>query len=80
MTCREFADFMLEYVSGELPSDVRRAFEHHLSLCDNCVQYLADYKQTIELGKRAFEDEGAPVPASIPEELVTAILASRRRT
>ena len=78
MTCREFADFMMDYVSDELSSESRAQFEHHLSLCANCRKYLTSYEETVKLGKRAFDDEDAAVPADVPEELVEAILASRR--
>ncbi len=80
MTCREFADFMMEYGSDELSPDTRAQFEYHLSLCANCRKYLASYEETVKLGKRAFEDEDAALPADVPEELVKAILASRRST
>ena len=77
MTCREFADFIADYLSGELPADIRARFEGHLDVCDNCVTYLAGYKATVELGKRAFEDETATLPADVPDDLVKAILATR---
>ena len=79
MTCREFADFMMDYVSGELAPESRAEFEHHLSLCSNCRRYLAGYRETVTLGKRAFDDDDAPVPSQVPEELVKAILAARPR-
>jgi anti-sigma factor RsiW len=78
VTCREFADFMMDYVSGELPAETRAIFEHHLSLCPNCDRYLTSYKEAVALGKRAFEDETAAVPPSVPDDLVKAILAARR--
>lgn len=78
MTCREFADFIMDYVSGELPSESRAQFEHHLSLCTNCRKYLTSYEETVKLGKRAFDDDGSPLPADVPEELVQAILEARR--
>jgi len=79
VTCREFADFMMEYLSDELSTDSRAAFEYHLSLCTNCRRYLASYRETVKLGKRAFEDVDADVPSQVPEELVKAILAARPR-
>ena len=79
MTCREFADFIMDYLSGELPSESRAEFEYHLSLCTNCRRYLASYQETVKLGKRAFEDDDANVPSQVPEELVKAILAARPR-
>ena len=80
MTCREFADFMADYLSGELSADVRASFDHHLSVCPNCRKYLTSYDETVMLGKSAFDDENASVAADVPEELVAAILAARRRT
>jgi anti-sigma factor RsiW len=70
---------MMEYLSDELPSRTRSAFEHHLSVCINCQRYLASYRESIKLGKRAFEDDDAPVPTAVPDELVKAILTSRAR-
>jgi anti-sigma factor RsiW len=78
VTCREFADFMMDYLSGELSSESRAPFEHHLSLCANCQKYLTSYEETVKLGKRAFAVDDAALPADVPEELVKAILAARR--
>lgn len=77
MTCREFADFMADYLSSELPIDTRQQFDHHLSLCINCQRYLTSYRETVALGKRAFADEDAALPPDVPEQLVKAILAAR---
>ena len=77
MTCREFADFMGDYLSDELPTDARQQFDHHLSLCLNCQRYLTSYRETLVLGKGAFSDDGAALPPDVPEELVKAILAAR---
>ena len=79
MTCREFADFMMDYLSDELSTESRAAFEHHLSVCTNCQRYLASYRETVKLGKHAFADVDADVPSQVPEELVKAILAARPR-
>ena len=76
MTCREFADFMADYLSGDLHPDVLQQFVRHLELCINCQRYLTSYRETIALGKRALADDGA-LPADVPEDLVRAILAAR---
>lgn len=78
MTCRELADFLMDYLNGELTPDVRGAFDRHLSLCPNCVNYLAGYKATVALGKRAFADDEADAATQVPEDLLRAILAARR--
>lgn len=79
MTCREFAEFMGDYLSGELPAAARAEFDHHLALCVNCRKYLTGYEATVKLGRAAFENQGAALPADVPEPLVKAILAARRR-
>jgi hypothetical protein len=79
VTCREFADFMTDYLSDELSTESRAAFEYHLSLCTNCRLYLTSYRETVKLGKRAFEDVDADVSSQVPEGLVKAILAARPR-
>ena len=76
MTCRECAEFLMDYTAGELPPDVRATFERHMKACPNCEEYMRQYTGTIEAGRRAFEgvDEEK---CDIPEELVRAILAAR---
>jgi anti-sigma factor RsiW len=78
VTCREFADFIADYLSGELSVETRAQFEHHLGVCPNCVAYLSNYRDTIALGRRAFADDDTAVPGDVPDDLVQAILASRR--
>jgi anti-sigma factor RsiW len=79
VTCRELADFLADYLSGDLPSATRAEFDRHLSLCPNCRTYLASYQESVTLGKRAFEDADAKVPSGVPEALVNAILAARKQ-
>ncbi len=76
MTCREVSEFIADYLSGEIPDDVRVRFEQHLTRCRNCQTYLASYKATIELGRRAVDCEEG-IGAYAPEELIQAIMAAR---
>ncbi|WP_299622425.1 anti-sigma factor [Pelagibius sp.] len=77
ITCREFEDFLLDYMEGSLPTRQRRIFEVHLAICRECREYLAAYRETIELGRQAFEDPAANPPEDVPEDLITAVLAAR---
>ena len=79
ITCREFEDFILDYLENALPERQRFVFELHLKLCRECRDYLAAYRRTIEVSKRAFEEPDAPLPDEVPEDLVKAILAARDR-
>jgi anti-sigma factor RsiW len=79
VTCREFADFIMGYLDRELQLEVLQTFEHHISLCPACERYLRQYRATVAAGRAAFAmGEDHAVPAEVPEELISAILVSRR--
>ena len=77
ITCRQFENFILAYLEGELPDRQQFIFELHLKVCHECRDYLAAYRRTIEISKRAFEEPDRPVPDDVPEDLLKAILAAR---
>lgn len=79
MTCREFADFIMDYMTGELPGDERALFERHLQRCPHCPEYLKQYEDSVKAGRRAFDALDDDVPVSVPDELVQAILQATRR-
>ena len=78
MTCREFADFIIDYMTGELPTEERALFERHLQRCPHCPEYLKQYQDSVRAGRKAFESPEEELPASVPEELVQAILQATR--
>ena len=79
ITCREFIEFLADYLAGDLPPASQAEFEFHLSDCPDCALYLKSYEETIRLGKAVCSDLNAPLPADVPEELMQGILAARRR-
>ena len=79
MTCRDFVEFLSEYLSDELVEAERAEFEAHLAQCPECVAYVDSYRMAIQLGKEAFTFSEDQVPEEVPEELVRAILAMRSR-
>ena len=78
LTCQQLIEFLTDYLDGQLPLTQRAAFEVHLVLCRDCRSYLHNFKTTIAVSKQAFADSAETVPASVPEDLVQAILKSRR--
>jgi len=78
MNCREFVDFLMTYLDGELEEGPARVFEEHMRLCPPCLVYLDTYKDTIRLGQAACRDELERSLEEPPEQLVRAILAARR--
>ena len=79
MTCREALEFLMDYVDEGLPAAQRESFEQHLNVCPPCVRYIASYRDTVALGRKAFEDLDAEVPDDFPEQLARAILDARSR-
>jgi anti-sigma factor RsiW len=79
ITCHELLDFLHLYLENELPEDRRSDFDRHLAVCEPCQLYLRQYEETIRLGRAAYADPAAPLPADRPEELVRAILKVRRK-
>ena len=77
ITCREFEEFVLKYLDGDLPSKQAKIFEWHLRICRECREYLAAYKRTIEIGKAVLGPADASVPEDVPEDLIRAVLDSR---
>ena len=75
-TCHEVLDFLSEYLDGALPGTTAAAFEEHLAICHDCRAYLDNFRATLRATKAAYASHAAP---EVPEELVQAILASRRQ-
>ena len=75
MTCREFIEFLLDYLLGQVD---REKFDAHLAVCPSCIAYLKTYQETVKMGKAVMTgpDDQLEDP---PEELVNAILEARRK-
>jgi anti-sigma factor RsiW len=78
MTCREVTEFLMRYVNGELTPAERAEFERHLAVCAACVSYLDSYRKTIDIERLVLANDRDAVEC-VPEELVQAILKSRKR-
>jgi len=76
MTCKEFVDFLMAYLDGELPNEQASTFRSHMGDCPSCEVYLDQYGDSIRMGKLACDRD--ELPAGVPEELVQAILAASR--
>jgi len=77
MTCREFVEFLMAYLDGELSEPERITFERHMQDCPPCVTYLDTYAETVRLGQTVCRDPDGPVPKEAPDALVQAILSAR---
>ncbi len=79
LSCREFDEFMIDYLEGGLPVWRRCLCWVHVKMCRECAEFVRQYRRTVELGLDAFDAPDAPVPDSVPEELVQVALTHRRR-
>ena len=77
LTCQQLIDFIMSYLDNDLPDDQRAEFDRHMAACPSCVDYLKTYEKTVQLAKSCADD---PVPADVPESLVQAILAARKKS
>ena len=75
MDCKDLAEFLMSYLDGELTSAQRAEFDAHLEICPSCIDYIESYERTIRLEKECEADQ----PCAMPDELVRAILAARRK-
>lgn len=48
ITCKEFVEWVTEYLEGTLPADDRKRFDAHLAQCSSCPHYLEQIRQTIQ--------------------------------
>ncbi|HZE88404.1 MAG TPA: zf-HC2 domain-containing protein [Verrucomicrobiae bacterium] len=77
LICRDFVEFLDDYLFATLGEERRAVFEAHLAVCPPCVSYMKSYLATIRLEKAAFDAPDQPVPSEVPEDLVQAILKAR---
>jgi anti-sigma factor RsiW len=70
--CIELVELVTDYLEGTLPAAEVRALEHHLSLCDPCVGYVEQMRETIRLG-------GSLRISDVPAEGVDDLTAMFRR-
>jgi len=75
LTCRELTEALTDYLEGVMgPEDVAR-FEAHLAVCDGCVNYVDQMRDTIRVVHAL---RPAEVEATVPDELLEAFRAWKR--
>lgn len=60
MTCKELVELVTAYLDGAMDVDVRAKFDHHLSECDGCRNYLEQFRVTIRTVGRIEDDDLEP--------------------
>jgi anti-sigma factor RsiW len=87
ITCKSLIAELDAFLDGALGALEESRCRLHLDACADCAKYLRDYRSTIELSRDATRRPldapeppgGARDPSALPDSLLEAILASRRR-
>lgn len=72
-TCKDSINLLLEYLEGEMAPEEARHLQEHLTGCSPCEEFLATYRATPGLCKRAL---AARMPREVSSKL-TEFLRSK---
>jgi len=60
LNCIELVELVTDYLEGRLSEEDRQRFDHHLSLCGGCTNYVEQFRETIRLTGTLREDDLEP--------------------
>jgi predicted anti-sigma-YlaC factor YlaD len=75
LKCREFIEFLDDYLAGGLPPRTQALFAEHLSRCPSCVAYMKTYRETARMARAAGRSDDARA-RELGEDMLRAILAA----
>ena len=74
LTCRQVEEFLMDYLENRLGFWMTLQFSIHLFMCTNCSKYMQEYKNTIALEKKIFENPEDEAIGNVPDDILHAIL------
>lgn len=77
LTCAQFEALVDAYIDGELGPVARATLDFHMRTCPVCLRYLTAYRKVRDLAAETLTQPETEALESVPEDLVTAILAAR---
>lgn len=75
-TCNEMTALVLGYLTDTLSANVKRDFEHHLTICPDCVNFLNTYKKTVAVTQSV---EPSDIPAPVRDSILSFLRKRVRR-
>ena len=78
LNCREFEEFIDDYIDGKLPSSVSRKVYLHLLACGDCRSYIRAYQRSIEMSKAFCDKLDSEVLEDVPDELISIVLKNTK--
>lgn len=76
MNCDEFVELVTAFLDGTLDAADERRVTEHLTECDGCTTYLAQFRATVDQLGHLPTDDVLALPADARDSLLTAF---RRR-
>ena len=76
VNCRELAELLIDFVSGECCPELRAEIEQHLKRCPPCVIYVETYRLTITMTRKL---PPVPMPPQLADRLRQVLEAECRR-
>lgn len=73
MTCREMAEYLSDYIDGELDASLRRAIDEHGGECPPCRAFVRTLRRTVEAVRA---QPRSPLPARLRDALAGALRSS----
>jgi anti-sigma factor RsiW len=75
--CAQFVEAVTAYLDGAMSAAETARFERHLKRCSGCREYLAQFRQTVELTGRVTVADVDALPEPVRAELMDAFRAFR---
>ena len=75
ITCQELTEVLTDYLEGVMPAEERARFDAHLALCEGCVHYVTQMRQTVAAVHQLRVED---VEATAPDDLLAAFRSWRR--
>lgn len=69
LPCNELVELLTNYIENRLSPFDQERFSKHLAICDACVEYLNQFRQTIRAVGKLSEES---IPAQTKEKLLDA--------
>lgn len=79
LTCKQFDEFMMDYLEGNLPFWQKVSCGLHVRMCRKCAKFIRQYRRVVLLEKSAFVVPRNSIPEPVPEELIKAALSHRKQ-
>lgn len=80
ITCREFNDFIYDYVDGALLDTQITLFERHVRVCPMCGNFLRTYIASYKAKGEILPYDDLDVPDVVPQGLIDAIFDAREKS